>query len=101
MINFLAIIFVFVNCSGAHHYQDDSDIDSDVDIYEARSRVFIKSSKEKPQDVFLAVSYRNYWFYIEDTDFRSKRIFSFLLFLLSLAEGGSQGVAPVLTLPAG
>ncbi len=68
---------------------------------EIRSQVFIRSSSEKPDDAFLAIQYRDYWFYIEDTDFNSKRVFSFLLFLFTLAESGSQGLSPVLTLPAG
>ncbi len=70
-------------------------------IDEKRSKVLIKSSKEKPDDAFLAIEYRDYWFFIEDTDYRSKRLFSFLLFLFTLAESGSQGLSPVLTLPAG
>ncbi len=68
---------------------------------EIRPRFYIKSSKEEPDDAFLAIEYHDYWFYIEDTDFRSKRIFSFLLFLFSLAESGSQGLVPLITLPAG
>ena len=68
---------------------------------EMRSKVFIRSSKGKPKDAFLAIQYRDYWFFIEDTDFTSKRIFSFLLFLLTLAESGSNGFSPVLTLQAG
>jgi len=70
-------------------------------LSEMRSRIQIKSDAHEPADAFLAVRYRDHWFYIDDTDFRSKRMFSFLLFLLSLAEGGSQGLSPVLTLPAG
>ncbi|NNF46102.1 MAG: hypothetical protein HKN69_04965 [Desulfofustis sp.] len=76
-------------------------IDKASSYEEVRSRVFVKSDQNKPEDSFLAVKYRDYWFYIEDTDFRSKRMFSFLLFLLSLAEGGGEGLAPVLTLPTG
>lgn len=68
---------------------------------EMRSRVLIKSSKEEPADAFIAVRYRDIWFYIEDTDFRSKRTFSFLLFLFSLAESGSKVITPILTLPTG
>ncbi|MCK5517303.1 MAG: hypothetical protein KAI39_10545 [Desulfobulbaceae bacterium] len=68
---------------------------------EIHSRVFIHSSEEKPDDAFLAIKYRDFWFYIEDTDFISKRIFSFLLFLFTLAESGSEGFSPVITLPAG
>lgn len=66
-----------------------------------RAKIFINSSKEKPDDAFLAIEYRDYWFYIEDTDYHSKRMFSFLLFLFTLAESGPQGLSPVLTLPAG
>lgn len=72
-----------------------------VSVDDFDSRVLIRSSKEKPHDAFIAIEYRDFWFYINDTDFQSKRIFSFLLFLLSIAESGSQVLAPVLTLPAG
>jgi hypothetical protein len=88
-----------------HHVKENRASPGAVDkadsYEEVRSRVFVKSDPEKPEDAFLAVKYRDYWFYIEDTDFRSKRMFSFLLFLLSLAEGGGEGLAPVLTLPTG
>lgn len=63
--------------------------------------VVINSDTEEPDDAFVAIEYRGHWFYIRDTDYRSKRIFSFLLFLFTLAETGSQGLSPVLTLPAG
>lgn len=64
-------------------------------------QIVIHSSQEKPEDAFIAIEYRDYWFFIEDTDFESKRIFSFLLFLFTLAESGPNGLAPILTLPAG
>ena len=70
-------------------------------IGEQRSRVKIKSSVDDPDDAFISVLYRDHWFYIDDTDFRSKRLFSFLLFLFTLAETGAPGKAPVLTIPAG
>jgi len=76
-------------------------VDKSATTAEKRSRIFIKSDSDQPDDAFISVRYRNIWFYIEDTDFRSKRMFSFLLFLLSLAEGGSKGLTPILTLPAG
>lgn len=63
--------------------------------------VVINSSKDEPDDAFVAIMYRDHWFYIQDTDYQSKRIFSFLLFLFTLAETGPQGLSPVLTLPAG
>jgi hypothetical protein len=70
-------------------------------ISEKRSRVIIKSSVDEPDDAFVSIHYRDHWFYIDDTDFRSKRLFSFLLFLFTLAETGTPGKAPVLTIPTG
>jgi hypothetical protein len=63
----------------------------------------IKSNTEKPDDAYAYVSvpYRDHWFWIDDRDFQSKRTFSFLMFLLSLAETGAPEEAPVLTIPAG
>jgi hypothetical protein len=56
---------------------------------------------DEPDDAFVSVHYRDYWFYIPDTEFRSKRLFSFLLFLFTLAETGAPGKVPVLTIPTG
>jgi hypothetical protein len=61
----------------------------------------IQSNAEKPDDAFVAVQYRGYWFWINDRDFQSKRTFSFLMFLFSMAETGAPEEAPVLTIPAG
>ncbi|MBW1996497.1 MAG: hypothetical protein JRJ29_00890 [Deltaproteobacteria bacterium] len=68
---------------------------------EAESRVRIRSSSERPDDPFVAVKYRGYWFYIDDRDFNSKRTFSFLMFLFTLAETGAPEKVPVITIPAG
>ena len=74
---------------------------SGTESLEERFPVVIYSDKKEPDDAFVAIMYRDHWFYIQDTDYRSKRIFSFLLFLFTLAETGPQGLSPVLTLPAG
>lgn len=68
---------------------------------ENSSPMVIDSSREEPADAFIAIEYRDHWFFIRDTDYRSKRVFSFLLFLFTLAESGPEGLSPVLTLPAG
>lgn len=44
--------------------------------------------------------YRQHWFWIDQRDFRSKSIFTFLLLLTSLAETGMVPQAPVMTVPA-
>ncbi|MFM1944980.1 MAG: hypothetical protein RI897_3962 [Verrucomicrobiota bacterium] len=61
----------------------------------------VKSQESKPEDAFVAVRHRGYWFYIADNDLKSKTTFVLLHFLLSLQSGGDAGMAPVLTLPAG
>jgi hypothetical protein len=45
--------------------------------------------------------YRDKWFWIEDTDFKSKQIFSGLMTLLSLMESDRGGNQPVITVPTG
>jgi hypothetical protein len=61
----------------------------------------VHSTHDKPDQAFVAVRHRNYWFYIDDTDLNSKSTFNLLHFLLSLKSGGEAGQAPILTLPAG
>jgi hypothetical protein len=53
-------------------------------------------------DARLAVPYRGYWFFIEDSDQESRRTLGLLnfLFRLNVTGGGAQD-APVLTLPVG
>jgi hypothetical protein len=67
----------------------------------ARGKVRIQSSIEEPDDAFITIKYRDHWFYIDDRDYRSKRMFSFLMFLFTLAETGGAEKAPVITIPAG
>ena len=46
----------------------------------------IHSSREKTADAFVAVPYHGYWFWIDDRDLPSKRMFSFLMFVFTLVE---------------
>ncbi|MCU0975035.1 MAG: hypothetical protein MUC71_01820 [Steroidobacteraceae bacterium] len=61
----------------------------------------VHSSKEAPADAFIAVKYRDHWFWIDDRDFQSKGVFTFLMFLFTLTETGGGQTAPVITVPAG
>ena len=60
----------------------------------------VDSDKSKPDDDFIAVRYKDYWFWIEDKDLRSKRTFAFLWLLFSFTET-EKGYAPVVTIDAG
>jgi hypothetical protein len=61
----------------------------------------ILCSKEKPDDDFTNVPYRNQWFWIDDKDYRSKKLFSFLMFVMTLTETGGKEGAPIVTISAG
>jgi hypothetical protein len=61
----------------------------------------IHSSREKNADAFVAVPYHGHWFWIDDRDLPSKRMFSFLMFLFTLVETGGKEGAPIVTIPAG
>lgn len=62
----------------------------------------IHHSKEKPANVSVAVKYRGWWFYIEETDQTSKRFFQLVEMLTGarIADAGhSKRIAPLLTIP--
>jgi hypothetical protein len=60
----------------------------------------IRSGPTAPPDSYAAVPYKGYWYWIDDNDIASKRIFTFLLILFSLAETGQTVAAPVVTVPS-
>jgi hypothetical protein len=66
-----------------------------------RPLIQIKSSRDRPADAFVAVPYRDVWFWIDDRDVPSKRMFSFIMFVFALVEPGSKDAPPVLTIPTG
>jgi hypothetical protein len=59
----------------------------------------IYSKDECPQNAFVAIRYCGHWFFIENTDIRSKIIFSSVLGVLSMAETATTTGVPILTLP--
>jgi hypothetical protein len=60
----------------------------------------VHSSQERPADAYAAVHYRGYWFWIDDRDLDSKRVFTFLMVFSSIAETGAVPQIPVITIPA-
>jgi hypothetical protein len=63
--------------------------------------VRILSSPQRPEDFFAAVPYRQDWYWIDDKDFFSKQLFSFVMFLFWFLETDTKQGAPLITLPAG
>ena len=58
----------------------------------------IHAEKSQPADAFASVKYRDYWYWIDDHDFRSKGIFTFLMIIMTLAETGEKVQAPIVTI---
>ncbi len=67
----------------------------------AHGALKIHSQEKIPVDPYLAVQYRNTWFYIDNTDITSKRTFSTLQIIFQLQAPTKGAAAPLLTLPAG
>jgi hypothetical protein len=53
-----------------------------------------------PRDIFAAIKYDDYWYWVDDKDFRSKSIITFLMVLMTRAEKEEKAPAPVVTIPA-
>ncbi len=61
----------------------------------------IKSSPGKPDDAYAAIAYRGWWYWIDDRDLASKRMFAFIMMIFSLTETSGKEAAPIVTIPAG
>ena len=51
-----------------------------------QARIRIRSGKARPEHAFVAVQYRDHWFWIDDDDWATKRALSAVVLLFSLAD---------------
>ena len=61
----------------------------------------VKSSESAPSNSSLRIKYRGNWFYVDDSDLRSRETFAMLTALFAVVGGTVPGAHPVLTLPVG
>jgi len=66
----------------------------------AGSLLHVHTGTAEPTDAYAAVKYKTYWYWVNDTDIESKRIFTILMILFSLAETGQSAAGPLLTVPS-
>jgi hypothetical protein len=73
-----------------------------ADAMESASPWLCVEHSRLPQvDPFAQVFYNGYWFYIDKSDWSSKRTFALLTYLFSLQSTAKEQTAPLLTVPAG
>lgn len=63
--------------------------------------ITIYSSAHYPQHAYLAVAYRDHWFYIDDADLNSKHTFVLLQQIYNLQAKQSDKEPPLLSIPLG
>jgi hypothetical protein len=62
--------------------------------------VRVHSSREKPADAFAAVFYHEYWFWIDDGDWKTKRSLTAVMFFFTLTDTCGAERLPLVTVPA-
>ena len=60
----------------------------------------VRNGPAAPEDAYVAVRYRERWFWIDDRDLPSKSMFNSVLLLFSLTETGDVQPAPLVTIPS-
>jgi hypothetical protein len=68
--------------------------------FEANRFIRVHSDTKKPADAFVAVSYRDHWYWIDDRDLKTKRAFALTMMLFTLADTGEKEPLPLVTIPA-
>jgi hypothetical protein len=63
-------------------------------------RLLIRSGNERPMSAYVAIRYRDHWFWIENDDWKTKRAMTAIMFMFTLAEGSSSERLPLVTIPA-
>jgi len=69
--------------------------------FEKQTGFRVQSGTSRPDNAFAAVRYEDHWFWIDDRDFTSKRVLSFMMVLLALSETGDTVAPPALTISTG
>ena len=73
----------------------------EVDLRRVRIRARVGSFPPLFEDAYVIAQYRGRWFWIDNADFRSKQVFSFVIQLLQLAQTTNAQNLPVITIPSG
>ena len=61
----------------------------------------VRSGPDLPDESFAQIKYKGDWYWIDDDDLMSKRVFTLMLFLTTLTNQGGEKRGAVLTIPTG
>jgi len=86
----------------AAHLQDHSAVPAfeNASPESRQQQVRIRSGKDKPVGAFAAVHYRDYWFWVDEGDWQTKRAMTAIMFFFTLANTGGNETLPLITIPA-
>jgi len=59
----------------------------------------VRTGENRPEESFAQVKYQGYWYWIDNSDIASKRVFTLMLFITTLTNQANEANAPVLTIP--
>jgi hypothetical protein len=65
-----------------------------------QNKIQIRSGREKPENAYTAVNYRGHWFWIDESNWQTKRALSAIVFFFTLAGTGGAENLPMITIPA-
>jgi len=63
-------------------------------------RARIHSGPDEPEHAFAAVKYRDYWFWVDESDYQTKRVLVAVMFFFTLTDTGAETKLPLITIPA-
>jgi hypothetical protein len=63
--------------------------------------IAVKHQILPPWSDFAAVEYHGTWYWVDNADYASKRVFSCLMLILNAVEKNGQPQLPVITIPTG
>jgi hypothetical protein len=94
----LTILSRLINVPPEHTNKAEEKRDDYKDMSDTL-KLKINWDKQCPENAFVAIKYRGFWFFIDDNDYRSKEVFTSTEGIFSMSETGTKEGAPVLTLP--
>jgi hypothetical protein len=65
-----------------------------------QTQVRIHSGKDEPAGAFGTVHYHDYWFWVDEGDFQTKRALTAVMFFFTLSDSGGSDKLPLITIPA-